>query len=216
MIGLPRHTAELFLVHTWRRRKKKVNPNTENSWNSQQRKHCGRFMWDREQGVYIYASDIQHGLAFQILWSSITWLIFWHFFPPTTWVSDVYRMARLCTSYPQLTQTGVRVVDAPRVCAAPSWWGASQWSQRGRREAWGCTSGRWLRTHKWYTHTPNQKNRNARKTHLQVPQNIYLIRQKEPLWLMWKSLFHKLDKLVHMCAQTTQKVVIKGGNKWMR
>lgn len=78
------------------------------------------------------------------------------FFPPTTWVSHVYRMAGLCTSYPQLTQTGIRVVDAPRVCAAPSRWGASQWSQCGCWEARSCTSGRWLRTHK--SHTPNQKN----------------------------------------------------------
>lgn len=30
---------------------------------------------------------------------------------------------------------------------------------------------------------------------------------------MWKSLFYKLDKLVHMCAQIAQKVAINGGNK---
>lgn len=56
-------------------------------------------------------------------------------------------MVRPCTPYPQLIQTGIGVVDAPRICAAPSRWRASQWSQCGCWEAWSCTSGRWLRSH---------------------------------------------------------------------
>lgn len=139
------------------RRKKKVNPNTENSWNSQQRKHCGRFMWDREQGVNIHYSETTWvSVSAFVIVSHLGHILALFFFSPTTGVRHVYRTVRLCRSYPQLTQTGVRVVDAPRVCAAPSWWGASQWSQCGCREAWCGTSGRWLRTH--MSHVPNQKN----------------------------------------------------------
>lgn len=51
-----------------------------------------------------------------------------------------------CTPYPQFTQTGVGVIDAPRVCAAPSWWGATQRCQCGRWEAGGGAAGRRLAT----------------------------------------------------------------------
>lgn len=52
----------------------------------------------------------------------------------------------VCAPYPKFTQTGVGVVDATGVCAAPPWWGATQWGQGGCWEAWGGTSGRGLRT----------------------------------------------------------------------
>lgn len=123
------------------------------------------------------------------------------FFPPTTWVSHVYRMAGLCTSYPQLTQTGIRVVDAPRVCAAPSRWGASQWSQCGCWEARSCTSGRWLRTHKSHTRAHTESEKREKHTS-KVLYNSHMIPHNTCMILQKKNTVTNVEKFVLQTWQT--------------
>lgn len=128
-----------------------------------------------------------------------------------------------CTPYPKFTQTGVGVIDATGVCAAPSWRGATQRCQGGCWEAWGGTAGRRLetqhatelrktvrKTQKNSTHTHNVSFNTITWHHLalkwpcpiEIPLRESLSPSHAELWV------YKPDKLAHNLHRLCIKAIL--------